>query len=423
MTDATATTGPARRWAWRGSSLVQFKNCRILRDHQLLEEDLWVRNSVIVNPEPIFFVERTTADVQIDCKGAIVAPGYIDLQINGGMGVDFSHNVDTIGDAVKRVAKGILPFGVTSMCPTIVTSLPEVYHKALSKVRKCNGSINGAGILGVHLEGPFISKHKKGAHKAQLILELDEGMEGLLKVYGPLDNAAVITLAPELDPEGTVIRALVQKGVTVSIGHSEANLVQGEKAIQEGASFITHLFNAMLPFHHRDPGLVGLLTSKKLPDEKNIFYGIIADGIHTHPAALRIAYKTNFKGLTLVTDAMSAMGLEAGIHFIGENKVEIMGKRAVIAGTNTLCGSIATMDFCVRFLQKSTGCSTVEALESASLHPAQVLGIEKKKGTLNFGADADFIMLDKDLHVTSTWVAGECVWEKFQGAFSYEQKK
>lgn len=130
-----------------------------------------------------------------------------------------------------------------------------------------------------------------------------------------------------------------------------------------------------------------------------------------------------FLGLTLVTDAMSAMGLEAGIHFIGENKVEIMGKRAVIAGTNTLCGSIATMDFCVRFLQKSTGCSTVEALESASLHPAQVLGIEKKKGTLNFGADADFIMLDKDLHVTSTWVAGECVWEKFQGAFSYEQKK
>ncbi|KAG0431683.1 hypothetical protein HPB47_021564 [Ixodes persulcatus] len=392
---------------WPSSCLVQFKNCTILRDHKLIQEDLWVRNCLIINPEPIFYEERATADIQVDCKGAIISPGYIDLQINGGMGVDFSHNVDIIGEAVAKVAKGVLPFGVTSICPTIVTSTPDVYHKALSTVQKCNGSANGAGILGLHLEGPFISKHKKGAHKAQLIQSLDNGLETVTKTYGPLDNVAIITVAPELDVEDTVIPSLVKRGITVSIGHSEANLVQGEKAIQRGASFITHLFNAMLPFHHRDPGLVGLLTSKKLPEEKHIFYGIIADGIHTHPAALRIAYKTDARGLTLVTDAMSAMGLEAGVHFIGENKVEIVGKRAVIAGTSTLCGSIATMDFCVRFLQKSTGCSTVEALESASLHPAEVLGIADRKGTLDFGAEADFVMLDGDLHVTSTWIAGK----------------
>lgn len=397
---------------WPSSLLVQFRNCTILRDHKLIAEDLWVRNRVIVNPEPIFFDERITADIQVDCQGAIIAPGYIDLQINGGMGVDFSHNVDTIKEAVGKVAKGVLPFGVTSICPTIVTSTPEVYRQALTSVRKCNGSAEGAGILGVHLEGPFISKHKKGAHKAQLIQGLEGGFDSLMKMYGTLDSTAIITLAPELDPDGKVIHALVQKGVTVSIGHSEANLVQGEKAIHDGATFITHLFNAMLPFHHRDPGLVGLLTSKKLPEEKNIYYGIIADGIHTHPAALRIAYKTNSRGLTLVTDAMSAMGLEAGVHYIGENKVEIVGKRAVIAGTTTLCGSIATMDFCVRFLMKSTGCSSVEALESASLHAAEVLGIEKRKGTLDFGADADFLILDNELHILSTWIAGECVWKK-----------
>uniref|UniRef100_A0A224Z2N5 N-acetylglucosamine-6-phosphate deacetylase n=1 Tax=Rhipicephalus zambeziensis TaxID=60191 RepID=A0A224Z2N5_9ACAR len=397
---------------WPSSCLVQLKNCTILRNHELIVEDLWVRNHAIVNPEPIFFDERVTADIQLDCNGAIIAPGYIDLQINGGMGVDFSHNVDTIVDAVEKVAKGVLPFGVTSMCPTIVTSTPEVYRKALTAVRKHNGSAEGAGILGVHLEGPFINKHKKGAHKAQLIQDLSGGFESLMHVYGTLDSVAIVTMAPELDPEGKVIQALVKKGVTVSIGHSEANLVQGEKAMQDGASFITHLFNAMLPFHHRDPGLVGLLTSKKLPDEKTVFYGIIADGIHTHPAALRIAYKANSRGLTLVTDAMSAMGLEAGVHYIGENKVEIIGKRAVIAGTTTLCGSIATMDFCVRYLQKSTGCTSVEALESASLHAAEVLGIQKRKGTLDFGADADFVMLDSNLHVLSTWIAGECVWMK-----------
>uniref|UniRef100_A0A131Z0P1 N-acetylglucosamine-6-phosphate deacetylase n=1 Tax=Rhipicephalus appendiculatus TaxID=34631 RepID=A0A131Z0P1_RHIAP len=397
---------------WPSSCLVQLKNCTILRNHELIVEDLWVRNHAIVNPEPIFFDERVTADIQLDCNGAIIAPGYIDLQINGGMGVDFSHSVDTIVDAVEKVAKGVLPFGVTSMCPTIVTSTPEVYRKALTAVRKHNGSAEGAGILGVHLEGPFINKHKKGAHKAQLIQDLSGGFESVMHVYGTLDSVAIVTMAPELDPEGKVIQALVKKGVTVSIGHSEANLVQGEKAMQDGASFITHLFNAMLPFHHRDPGLVGLLTSKKLPDEKTVFYGIIADGIHTHPAALRIAYKANSRGLTLVTDAMSAMGLEAGVHYIGENKVEILGKRAVIAGTTTLCGSIATMDFCVRYLQKSTGCTTVEALESASLHAAEVLGIQKRKGTLDFGADADFVMLDSNLHVLSTWIAGECVWMK-----------
>lgn len=397
---------------WPSSCLVQFKNCTILRNHELIVEDLWVRNNVIVNPEPIFFDERVTADIQLDCNGAIIAPGYIDLQINGGMGVDFSHSVDTIVEAVQKVAKGVLPFGVTSMCPTIVTSTPDVYRKALTAVKKHNGSAEGAGILGVHLEGPFISKHKKGAHKAQLIQDLSGGFESLMHVYGSLDSVAIITMAPELDPDGKVIQALVKKGVTVSIGHSEANLVQGEKAMQDGASFITHLFNAMLPFHHRDPGLVGLLTSKKLPEEKNVFYGIIADGIHTHPAALRIAYKANSRGLTLVTDAMSAMGLEAGVHYIGENKVEILGKRAVIAGTTTLCGSIATMDFCVRYLQKSTGCTSVEALESASLHAAEVLGIQKRKGTLDFGADADFVVLDSNLHVLSTWIAGECVWMK-----------
>lgn len=114
---------------WPSSCLVQFKNCAILRDHKLIQEDLWIRNCLIVNPEPIFYEERVTADIQVDCKGAIISPGYIDLQINGGMGVDFSHNVDIIGEAVAKVAKGVLPFGVTSICPTIVTSTPDVYHK------------------------------------------------------------------------------------------------------------------------------------------------------------------------------------------------------------------------------------------------------------------------------------------------------
>lgn len=142
-----------------------------------------------------------------------------------------------------------------------------------------------------------------------------------------------------------------------------------------------------------------------------VYFGIISDGIHTHGAALRIAYRTHPNGLILVTDAISAMGLEEGMHRIGQYTIQVREHRAFIAGTNTLCGSIAPMDECVRTFKKETECSLEYALEAASLHPAQCLGISNCKGTLNYGADADFILLDDDLKIHSTWIAGDCVYE------------
>lgn len=225
--------------------------------------------------------------------------------------------------------------------------------------------------------------------------------------YGPLDNVAIVTMAPELDG-GSIIRSLRDRGIVISIGHSTATLNQGLEALKNGANFITHLFNAMLPFHHRDPGLVGLITAQ---EDHPLYYGIIADGVHTHEAALRIAYRSNPSGLVLVTDAISAMGLPSGTqHRIGDQIVEIRDKKAFVAGTETLCGSIATMDQCVKNLKKATMCTTVQAIECASLHPAQVMGLSNRKGTLNYGADGDFIILDKDLNVLATFVEAQPVW-------------
>lgn len=181
------------------------------------------------------------------------------------------------------------------------------------------------------------------------------------------------------------------------------------------------------------------MTSNRIADEKTVYYGIIADGVHTHPAALRIAYRTHKDGLILVTDAISAFGLQDGIHFIGQMAIKVSGDKAFIAGTDTLCGSIAPMDECIRIFQKSTGkinvffsfptinsisvcsisfsmtnildCSIVYALEAASYHPAKCLNIDKQKGTLNFGADGDFVLLNDDLIVQSTWIAGKCVYD------------
>lgn len=338
------------------ASITQFVNCRILRDHQLQWEDLWVREGQILDPEKLFFDEKGFADERIDCEGSIVAPGFIDVQINGGFGVDFSQPSAEVAAGVRLVGKKILEHGVTSFCPTLVTSPPSVYHQVLPQIKVENGGPNGAGVLGVHLEGPFISAEKKGAHPERFLQTFSgPGLSDLLRTYGSLDAVSVVTLAPELEHSGAAVKELSQRGITVSLGHSVANLSQAEDAVQHGASFITHLFNAMLPFHHRDPGIVGLLTSDRVPPDRTVFYGMISDGIHTNPAALRIAHRAHPKGLVLVTDAITAMGLPPGRHTLGQQVIEIQGLHAYVAGTKTLCGSIAPMDMCVRHFRQASG--------------------------------------------------------------------
>ncbi|KAJ9585221.1 hypothetical protein L9F63_002984 [Diploptera punctata] len=386
------------------SRLLQFRNCRILRDHEIITEDFWVRNGKIVDPEKVFFDENVSADVQIDCKGALISPGFIDLQINGGFGVDFSNNTEDVENGLLKVAKGLLAHGVTAFCPTVVTSPRDV----LPFLKKRAGGSHGSAILGAHLEGPFINVSKKGAHPADYILNLSEGFKSVVDAYGSVDNARIVTLAPEMENASQVIKELTDRGITVSLGHSMADLHEGENGVHHGATFITHLFNAMPPFHHRDPGLVGLLASDC---EHQVYYGIIADGIHTHPAALRIAHRTHPDGLVLVTDAISALGLEEGTHQLGQKAIEVRGGRAMLAESDTLCGSIATMCQCVQFFMKAVSCSIVTALEAVTLHPAQAIGIQHKKGTLQFGSDADFVLLGDGLNVWSTWIAGECVYQ------------
>ncbi|KAJ8253671.1 hypothetical protein COCON_G00202830 [Conger conger] len=395
------------------ATITQFINCRILKDHRLQREDLWVREGKILDPEKLFFDEEGFADVRVDCEGNILAPGFIDVQINGGFGIDFSLATDDVNAGVTLVAKKLLEHGVTSFCPTLVTSPPHIYHKVLPEIKVHDGGVQGAGVLGLHLEGPFISLEKKGAHPEKYLRSLNTGGAGeLLETYGQLDKVSIVTLAPELPNSLPVVRELAQRGITVSLGHSVASLSQAEDAVKQGASFITHLFNAMLPFHHRDPGIVGLLTSDQVPADRMVYYGMIADGIHTNPAALRIAHRAHPAGLVLVTDAITAMGLPPGRHTLGQQVIEIDGLNAYVAGTKTLCGSIATMDMCIRHFRQASGCSVEAALEAASLHPAQLLGLTHRKGTLDYGTDADFAMLDDDLNVRETYIAGQQVWKK-----------
>ena len=412
--------------------IIKLSNCRLVRDGTLIQDDLWIRNGTILDPEKIFFDEKRKSDLEIDCENLIISPGFIDVQLNGAFGIDFSNDTNQIESNLVYVSNNLLKYGVTAYCPTIVSSESDKYAQLISKIKKTYHhseatTINanqhlGAQILGIHLEGPFISKEKLGAHDIKSLKDFSNGIKSLEEVYGDLDllsqNTAIITLAPELDPTGEIERYLTSKNVTVSLGHSIANLSQGEVAIKNGARFITHLFNAMLPFHHRDPHLIGLLSNRNFVKQENVYYGVISDGIHTHPAALNIAYKSHPKGMVLVTDAMSALGLEEGkIHQLGEKFVEIKtdpnNKRlrsAYVQGTNTLCGAVASLDDGVRNLINATGCSLVDAIECATKHPAKMLKIFPKKGSLNYGSDADFIVIDDDLKVKATFIKGDLVW-------------
>ncbi|CAG0891389.1 unnamed protein product, partial [Cyprideis torosa] len=396
--------------------VIQFKNCRLLLNHNIVKEDLWVRNGVIIDPKYLFFDEKKSAVISVDCQDFILAPGFIDIQINGGFGVDFTSLLEPYDENIRRVTLGVLAHGVTSVCPTLVSSAPEIYTKFRKHLKPRKGSReDGASIIGVHLEGPFLSKEKKGAHDEKVLREPVNGWDSLLEVYGQdlePEDIAIVTLAPELKGGLKTVKDLSQRGIKVSLGHSKGSIEDGEAAVCQGASLMTHLFNAMETFHHRDPGLIGLLTSTHIPENANVWYGIIADGIHTHPAAVRIAYRTHFEGLILVTDAIQLMGLPEGTARLGTLKIEINNGRAIIADSGTLAGSIATMDSCVRHLKKFARCSVVEALEAASLHPALALGIEEKKGTLKYGSDADFVLINEDdISVKATFIAGECVWK------------
>ncbi|XP_063676147.1 N-acetylglucosamine-6-phosphate deacetylase-like [Bolinopsis microptera] len=393
------------------SMVTRYTNCRVLRDDSLLDDDLWVADGHIINPKNYFWNSRKIPDRTFDCQGKIIVPGFIESQINGGFGVDFSSNVDSLKEGLASFRKEITQFGITGFCPTMITSPCEVYKKALPLLRKQRGNlVQGAAVLGAHVEGPFINKDKNGAHPTEFIQsQCLSSKDEIIDFFGSINNITIMTIAPELPKALEMIECLVKNNVICSIGHSTANIDEAEGGVNTGATFITHLFNAMQPFHHRDPGIVGILSSVKL--NRKCYYGIIADGLHTHPAALRIAHRTNAPCAVLVTDAMAAMGLGDGSHCIGSQSVTVTGKKAVISGTETLAGSVATMNSCVENFMRNSGCTLVEAVNCATKHPAQLLKCVDLYGTLDFGTVADFVIIDTDVNVLATFIGGDCVYK------------
>lgn len=385
--------GAVQLYPSEDGKVVRYFNGRVLRGHQLVQEDLWVANGKVIPP-------KQTPDEKIDVQGLIIAPGYIDLQINGAFGIDFSLQPEKINDVAKLLPR----YGVTAFLPTIISSSHERYQHIFSHLRERTTMPQSAANLGLHLEGPFFNPKFCGAHDLCYLRAFEE--ESIEDFFSDMEFVKIITLAPEIKGASKLIEQLRKKNIVVSVGHSNATYEEMDEAMKKGAGLVTHLFNAMTPFHHRDPGIIGAVLTNP-----NMHYSVIADGHHLHPATLRLAWRSHPEGLVLVTDAIEALGLPPGNYRLGTKEIEVKNEKAYVAGTNVLAGSVLSMDAAVRNFRICTGCSIPQALEAASYKAAQVLGIQTK-GTLEEGADADFLFLDDDLYIHACFIAGQLAWRE-----------
>ena len=329
-----------------------------------------------------------------DLEGGILAPGFIDLQVNGGGDVLF--NAAPTVESLERMVHAHRKFGTTGMLPTLITSDRQTLHRAIDAVREAIQSGIG-GILGIHIEGPFLSSSRRGIHDARLFRHPDPDDLALLATAGV--GAVLLTLAPE--QVGTdLIRRLSAEGIIVAAGHSDATYEQTCAARAAGLSGFTHLFNAMSPLQTRAPGVVGAAL-----EDPQSWCGIIADGFHVHPAVLRLARKLKPPGtLVLVTDAMPPVG---GVH----DRFELDGKEIRCSAgrctgmDGTLAGSALDMASAVRNAVQWLDVSVEEALRMASQYPARILGLDDQVGHIEPGQRANLVCLDDALQVRRVWTA------------------
>ena len=341
--------------------------------------------------------ETVAADTIINLKGGVLAPSFVDAQVNGGGGVLF--NETSTMDGVQAITEAHRPFGVTAMLPTLISDTPEKMRAAAAAVKDAIAA-NCPGCLGIHLEGPFISPARKGAHKGNYIRTMSEKDVDVLLA---LDiDTVLVTLAPDVVPPKQ-IRRLSDAGIIVSLGHSNATYDEVAQAVDAGARGVTHLFNAMSPLSHRTPGMAGAAL-----EFGDLWCGIIADGHHVDPAALRLALRAK-RGpgrLFLVSDAMPTVGDAGDVFALNGRTVTRSGGRLTLAD-GTLAGSDLDMASAVRFAVRELGVRREEALRMASLYPATLLRKDDRYGRIRPGYRADFVHLSDDNAVQSVWVAGE----------------
>jgi N-acetylglucosamine-6-phosphate deacetylase len=332
---------------------------------------------------------------RFDLHGNMLLPGFIDSQVNGGGGVLFNDSPSV--EAIRQIGRAHRRFGTTGFMPTLISADLDVVARAIAAAR---GAIEARvpGVLGIHIEGPFLNVERKGVHDPAKLRELDTSAVGLLTSLGI--GRTLVTLAPEMT-QPQIIQQLAAAGVIVSAGHTNATYAQVVAALHHGLTGFTHLFNAMSQLTGREPGVVGAAL-----ESVDSWCGIIVDGQHISPVVLRLAMRckpsTRFM---LVTDAMPSVGTNARSFKLEGRDISVSG-HVCIDEDGRLAGSNIDMASCVRNAVTLLGVSLPEAVRMASLHPAEFLGLSHELGRIERGYRANLVMADDKLNVLETWIDG-----------------
>ena len=377
-----------------------------------------IQGAKIVEVGPSCDLAGQAPDRTIDARGAIVAPGFIDIHIHGSAGFD---TMDATPSALARMAEFVSSHGVTGFLPTVMsTPIEQMLAATHAAAQAAQADINlygecsehdrlrrGAQVLGINVEGPFLNPDFKGAQPEAGIVGPDPAvLHRILEAGG--GHVRVMTIAPEMPGAMETVKALASLGVLASVGHSGACYDDIRAAIEAGLRLVTHTYNGMRGLHHREPGVVGAaLVHGELACE------VIADGIHVHPAAAKlVAQAKGSNGTVLMTDAMRATGLPDGNYELGGQHVIVTGGAARLE-SGVLAGSTLTMDAAVRNMVKFASIPLHEATAMASSTPARLIGLADRKGRIEPEMDADIVLLDAEtLQVRATLVMGETVYER-----------
>ncbi|HWW18367.1 MAG TPA: N-acetylglucosamine-6-phosphate deacetylase [Candidatus Saccharimonadales bacterium] len=368
---------------------------------EIPDAGILIRDGVIESIGPRQDMSLPAGAVEVSASGQTAIPGFIDVHIHGAGGHDVMEGTE---QAMSTVAKTLARHGTTSFVATTVTASPDATCRSVEGIahyitRQFEALQTKAEVLGIHYEGPFISKVRRGVHPAEWVqLPNAEMLQRFLQAAA--GNARILTIAPELLGAIPCMKAAREAGVVVAMGHTDATYEQARAGIAQGARHAVHVYNAMRPFSHRDSGVIGaVLTSPEVTAE------LIADGVHVEEAAMRLLLQAKGAGrVILISDGLSATGMPDGKYMLGGFEVTVSGG-VCRNSEGKLAGSTLTLDRALRNVV-ALGIPLVDAVRMLTANPAKLLGIEFKKGALRTGADADIVLLDENLHVTNVWTRG-----------------
>jgi N-acetylglucosamine-6-phosphate deacetylase len=370
------------------------KNCKIIFQDNIENGEVLIKDGKIEKINPNSFYDEET----IDGEGCYLSPGFIDVHIHGAGGFD---TMDGTVESINSISKVIAAYGTTSFLPTTMTCALEDIKKAIEAAAACmKEGTDGAQVVGVHLEGPYISPQMIGAQNPNYVEK--PSMDSFNYIVGDhISSIKSITLAPEVNGAKELIEYIKGLGIVVSIGHSKATYNEAVEGIKWGIGHSTHLYNAMTPFSHREPGIVGAVFDTDITTET------ISDGIHITYPALRIAYnQKGFDKVLLVTDAMMACGMPEGKYSLGGQDVFVKNGAARLKEGN-LAGSILTLDKAIRNVYKNNNYALYEVVKMATYNGAKHCGIADRKGLIKEGYDADLVLFDEDINIKKVIINGK----------------